>query len=234
MQRSIVFCAASLLAVGCGSTKKEPTTDGSVGKPDKGKITIPDGGGVEEDTGVTPGLEGGVVPGDQGTPQSLSCLEIIQCISKCGETDQTCFTGCINQGSTDGQAKFDALLVCMEGAVKGSCAASCTDPAAKACADCWAAACQTQVDACQGGGGTGTKTCGQVLQCGAACGTDQACVANCISQGTAEAQTLIKAMAQCFNTAAAGTCATPCANQQSQECQTCLSTECKTEMDACI
>lgn len=165
MQSSMILVAASLLAFGCGSSSKTKTDGGTNDKG--GTIKIPDGGGGNTDSGVTPGREGGVVPGDQGTPQQLSCIQIVQCVSKCG-ADQTCATQCISQGTTEAKAQIQALAQCIDTAVKGACAAPCADPQSKACQDCVLPACKAEQDACAGTGGPATDGFGDACDPAAA------------------------------------------------------------------
>jgi hypothetical protein len=82
-------------------------------------------------------------------------------------------------------------------------------------------------------GGGNTQSCTEVLQCAAQC-TDQNCIANCVSKGTADAATKFNALNACLQSAGTGACASDCSNPQSSACTACLQTTCKTEQDACL
>jgi len=92
-----------------------------------------------------------------------------------------------------------------------------------------------------GGGGkkdkgttTQIKDCTDIANCVSKCSSgDQTCMQKCISAAPAKAQTLFKNYSTCLQTAAKGTCATPCAKPSDAKCTSCLKTACKKQIDAC-
>jgi hypothetical protein len=155
----ILALVGALALVGCGSDSKA--------KGDKG-VTLGDSG---------PPTEGGLFPDygsyDYGQPTEggtgTTCVEIMNCIATCGQSDQACMNACVAAGTADAQAKFQALLTCMNNAMTGSCSADCADPSSQACIDCVAQACTAETQACQGGGtATGSNS-------GAICNSTTAC-----------------------------------------------------------
>lgn len=156
----ILALVGALALVGCG--------DDSKAKGDKG-VTLPDGGG--------PG-EGGIFPDygpypDYGQPSEggtgSTCTQIMSCVANCGASDTACLNSCVAAGSADAQAKFQALLTCMNNAGTGTCATDCADPSSQACSTCIAGACAAEITACQAGGtATGSNSgaiCNQSTPC---------------------------------------------------------------------
>ncbi|MCK5800213.1 MAG: hypothetical protein KAI47_23645 [Deltaproteobacteria bacterium] len=111
-----------------------------------------DTGGVVTDTGGVVADTGGVVA-DTGGPATDTCMDIVSCVDACG-TDQTCATACVSKGTADAQAKFQAVLTCFDGAIKGTCATQCANQSDPACGTCVKTECAAENTACQGGGGT--------------------------------------------------------------------------------
>ena len=55
----------------------------------------------------------------------------------------------------------------------------------------------------------------------------------CVTQGTASAQAEFNALNTCLGNAVSGSCASACANIQSNACQQCMATACMTEINGC-
>jgi hypothetical protein len=155
----ILALVGALALVSCG--------DDSKAKGDKG-VTLGDSG---------PPTEGGLFPDygpypDTGPTEGgtgSTCSQIVNCVAACGQSDQACMNACVAAGSADAQAKFQALLTCMNNAGTGACATDCADPSSQACTNCIAQACSAELQACQGGGtATGSNSgaiCNQSTPC---------------------------------------------------------------------
>jgi hypothetical protein len=84
--------------------------------PDSG---APTGSGGAEDTdggGGSTGSGGAEPAPDVGTEagaSAISCLQILQCVGDCGDTDQECADACVVLGSEDAQTKVIALSDCI-------------------------------------------------------------------------------------------------------------------------
>ena len=75
--------------------------------------------------------------------------------------------------------------------------------------------------------------CMGLLECTLPCGENQTCITDCINRGTQAAVTDFQAWISCLQGSMQGTCATDCADPNSQACNDCLETDCATEYDTC-
>ena len=79
-----LLALAALTMLGCGTSgDSQPNSDGGV--------ILPDGGPADLQTGI-------------------SCSAIASCYGKCSVGDQACMNTCFARGSSDAQAKFQAVV----------------------------------------------------------------------------------------------------------------------------
>ncbi|MCA9524486.1 MAG: hypothetical protein KC609_26145 [Myxococcales bacterium] len=166
------------------------------------------------------------VTADTSQPQTdLSCYRIVACQNKCG-TSQACAGACLDNGSTDGKAKYQALGACQT--------SQCPGLTGTAGAECVATKCTTQSDACLEPVTYGSQTCTQLLSClvgPPSCansdGTaDIDCLYNCLEKTKEASVQKYNDLEDCGQK--------NCANETtSQGFQTCVQTNCSTELTAC-
>jgi hypothetical protein len=137
-------------------------------KGDKG-VPLPDvgpPGDLSPDRGPDPDQK----TGGDGDSSVMTCSEIMSCAANCIQGDRAaCQQYCVAQGSTDAQAKFQAMQTCYDTAKTGSCASKCTSFTDQACRDCIAQACLAEITACQ------TSAPVTSSNSGAICSQAQAC-----------------------------------------------------------
>jgi hypothetical protein len=138
----------------CGSSDKGDNKEAGTSSGKDGGVSTKDGNKVKLTDGKTTTSDLKITTSDKGTGTNLSCTEIVECISGCGETDEGCLTACIGKGSTEAQKLVGDLATCMDGAVKGTCAEACkANPQAQDCVTCVQNACSKEFLACSSGGG---------------------------------------------------------------------------------
>jgi hypothetical protein len=86
---ALLLSAATLVGVASGCTVQKANATGS-------------SGGTSADGGVTAAAPG------------LSCLQIVQCIADCPDTDAACPDACANKGTSEGKANILAFGNCIE------------------------------------------------------------------------------------------------------------------------
>ena len=144
-------------------------------------------------TGGTDVPVGGTeMPGGTEMMIANDCGEIVACANSC--QDQSCVQSCFQGGTSEGQARFNDLLECLQGTVQsGQCGQE--DFA------CQNQACGTQLTACVGEQGptmTGTLSCADLNACFSMCDpNDQTCVQGCFDSATANAQQQYGAIVTC-------------------------------------
>jgi hypothetical protein len=116
---------------------------------------------------------------------TLNCNEIIGCINEC--SDQTCYEGCIAQGSPTAQSQIGALLTCIDN--------NCTGLSGEEFQACQNDECRTELRTCQASS-AGTDSCSEVVDCILPC-ADEACVQTCYRSGTLDAQESANAYLVC-------------------------------------
>ena len=80
--------------------------------------------------------------------KTLTCKQAYACGDSCGETDDACWDACLAKLSGLGLAQYDASEDCWDAAVKGSCAASCSNQESDTCYTCVDAKCASQFQTC--------------------------------------------------------------------------------------
>jgi|JI10StandDraft_1071094.scaffolds.fasta_scaffold160814_2 hypothetical protein len=117
----------------------------------------------------------------------LTCAELNDCLSNCGEGDDACANDCFGQASAEGAALFEAAGRCIQAAGGDQ------------------SQCQEEIEACLGGGGPGPGgdlTCGGIFDCAGQCPqNDQACIQGCLQAGTPAAQDEAIELSQCAQAA---------------------------------
>jgi hypothetical protein len=83
--------------------------------------SAPSGGNGKAAPASTDADGGAADPSAKGAAAEtgLTCSEIVDCATKCGETDEACQDACLAKGSSSGQAAANALVAC---ANKNACA----------------------------------------------------------------------------------------------------------------
>jgi hypothetical protein len=196
-----------------------PTAGATAGAlaPVSGAMTLPPMGGVM----TMPPMGGAMTMPPMGGDTPVgggSCVDIVNCIQNEMCADQACFEGCVVTGSPSAQATFATFASCLQGA-----SMTCGQDQ-----NCIAMTCQSEILACQSGGGTVTPppqrdlSCPEVMFCASQCApTDAACQQRCISAVSAEGAPALNSYLMCL---------------QTNMCQTeeCVQTNCSAQYDACI
>ena len=152
-----------------------------------------------------------------GTPTGGgSCVDIVNCVQNQMCADQACLEGCVATGSQSAQATFVSFATCLQRA-----SMTCGQDQ-----NCIAMTCQSEILACQNGGGTVTPppqsnlSCAEVVFCASQC-NDAACQEGCINAVSAADAPVLSAYVMCL---------------QANMCQTeeCVETNCGAQGDACI
>ncbi len=177
----IAFAAVGALAA-CG------------GGGDGGQVTnqdLPDA--------TPPDLQGQDLPGqdlqqpDPGPPNipagNGTCVDIFDCVDQKQCQDQACVQECLAVGSTQAQNQFEALGQCLV----SKCGQFQDQPAQQGY--CVYAECKAENLPCTK---TGDLGCMDMLECAEKCGEDDACVLDCFSQGTYDAQTSLFNILACI------------------------------------
>ena len=147
------------------------------------------------------------------------CGGMISCMALCGE-DQACLQACYDDASADAQAAYDAMEAC----VQPACGDLMNDPTkAQLCA---LKNCEDELAGCTGLGDLG---CQGIIGCMQQCGqTDQACMMDCLNDGSAAGQIALLEIEVCL----VDNCSD--CNQTDTVClQGCLQEHCMTEYNAC-
>lgn len=83
-------------------------------------------------------------------------------------------------------------------------------------------------------------SCGEIVQCGNGCGSDQSCQQGCYDSGSTTGQNQFQALLSCIGEACPSTTGGPCATQGSSACTQCLNTAqdtggaCASTLDTCF
>ncbi|HOW51370.1 MAG TPA: hypothetical protein PLV42_04915 [bacterium] len=238
--RLLWLCAALIVLAACSSEKRLLTTD---------HTPTPDNAVPDEDTAVVDELAGedDALLGDQTLTDDiasddivadedglltdddvlteLTCEEMVNCGNSCSG-DRDCIDACVAMGSTAAQEQYSALETC----ATINCTTEC-DPDAgtvEQCETCAAANCPAEVNACYGI--PDALSCSEIITCQNNCAADQSCRNACVTAGSTEGQAEYNAVLTC----AAAQCATECGSGMTQECQTCITTDCAAEVNACL
>ena len=142
--------------------------------------------------------------GQCNAPEALTCAGINECMMACNPEDpsyETCIQNCKDQGSTDAQNQFNALIQC---AIDNGAQQCTTDQCVN---DIIMAHCTDQYEACFP---TGTMTCSELSDCIMDCAGDQACANDCASESTMDAISKYNTMIACV--------IEQCGEQPTQEC----------------
>ncbi len=151
-------------------------------------------------------------------PVDNDCAEIVNCANSC--QDQNCVQACFNNGTAEGQSRFNSLLSCIQGTVQnGQCA---QDDFA-----CQNQACEGELNACVGEQGptmTGDLSCADLNACFSMCDpNDQNCVQECFNSATATAQQQYSAIITCAQGSGCPETDNACVNNAcANEIQACL------------
>ncbi|MGB0646245.1 MAG: hypothetical protein ACPGQS_03660 [Bradymonadia bacterium] len=159
-------------------------------------------------------------PSSAGT---LSCSEIFECYGQCARGNQRCLDDCERNGTLRAQAQVNAIGSCIE---QNDCQDSgCVD---RLCAS-EVAACNDETNSVQNtgespgevDGSEGDLSCNQVFECFGRCTEgDRACLDECYSSGTADAQDAVSGIGNCV---------------QANQCEddACVAVRCPDEVSAC-
>jgi len=147
-----------------------------------------------------------------------SCSETYDCLVGCA--DGACQQACLATASPEGLSAVQALLTCFE--------TNCATQTGQAFQTCAGQFCGPQVDLCFDAGptATGTQSCDDIYTCMGDCGSDNQCLSTCYAKGTADAQTQLSAMADCFDS--------KCGNTSGQAFQDCAVAQCGDAIDTCL
>jgi len=165
------------------------------------------------------------------------CYYLLTCLNGCDKGDQQCQQACVNQTSKNGLKLYNDIFDCITQACP-ICESNPDDPQCDTCfkqAQQPGAACYGVLQTCLNDRPYGTKKCGEMFQCVNAC-ADQACVQDCLLNGTKTANDLYDAMITC----AMDQCPSCQTNPPGADCDTCFNgalqdaAKCKTKYDACV
>jgi hypothetical protein len=81
------------------------------------------------------GTDGGTGSATTAPPPGTSCLQVLQCIVNCADTDTACPDACNDKGTPEAKGNVEALAKCID-------TEKCQD------GDCTKAKCATEIDAC--------------------------------------------------------------------------------------
>jgi len=145
------------------------------------------------------------------------CMDIMTCVSGCG-MNQQCMQACVNDGSVDGQAAFQALQQCGMDACGNE-----TDPAKQSL--CILQSCKPQYEGCNGP--FGTASCMDMLGCLQGC-QNQQCQMDCLATGSYDGVVALMDIQVCLSEKCAD-----CAQNDANCIQQCAMSKCMTEVIAC-
>jgi hypothetical protein len=77
-----------------------------------------------------------------------TCQQGYNCLQSCGQNDLQCFEACLSKLSAIGMGQYMASETCWDSAVKGVCAASCSDQQSQQCYTCVDGKCAAEFKAC--------------------------------------------------------------------------------------
>lgn len=121
------------------------------------------------------------------TPGEIDCAGIIECVEEC--RTEECWEGCIAQGDPVAQEEFYEILICLE----EECSRFQDDP--DRYAQCQEEECGEEIWTCFGGG-EGTLTCSESLECMSGCRTDE-CRQECYFGATSTGQRQLEELFSC-------------------------------------
>ena len=189
---------ALLLASACSgddgattaTTTETSTTTTSGGETEGTSTTTTTSSGGESDTGTTTTTTGETTEVSTtsdttttttgGDPGNNSCLVVLDCADKCG--DAGCVEKCIADGSDEGAAEAEAVILC-------SANNGCGDDE-----ECLGSNCADELLSCT----SGDATCAALSDCAEACAGEPLCEANCYAAATTLAQAELNQLAQCI------------------------------------
>lgn len=147
-----------------------------------------------------------------------TCGAAYECMVNCGN-DASCQEQCFVNASPQAQGQLNDLFTCLE----DKCGGNMTD---QQFAQCVQDNCSAQTDACFGPAVTGSDTCEQVYDCFGTC-ADDSCYNTCYGEGSAQAQSQINAMLQCFDA--------QCGTIEDQDAWvSCVQDKCASQLTACF
>lgn len=124
------------------------------------------------------------IPGGNGT-----CVDIAVCLNENQCQTQACVQDCLAVGSPQAQNQFAALTQC----AVSKCGQFQDQPMQQGY--CVYTQCKAENQPCTK---TGNLGCKAMLQCAQGCGQNEACILDCLSQGTYEAQTALFNIGACI------------------------------------
>jgi hypothetical protein len=129
-----------VLAFACDGGEQRPTYD--MWAID---LALPDSGPLPD------GLDLSLVDTHSHSDAGLLCGQILQCFVDCEKaTDpDKCRQDCVDQGTPEAQALYNAWYACMTDAVTGACADKCANPQSYSCQQCLVTTCYTDQQACE-------------------------------------------------------------------------------------
>lgn len=196
-----VACAAFLVFGACGDEAVNLFNDlaDAAGNAARDTGMGGEGSGDEADAGnqtLDIGIADTNEEPDVTEPTGTDCIGILECVNTNQCQTQACLEQCVATGTPDAQDLFNAFFAC----IGTNCAGAATD---EEFAECQVEQCGAELSACTGQQvGTGDLTCEEVFGCTTGC-RDQACLQECLGNGTAGAQVQYGALVQC----AAAACA---------------------------
>jgi hypothetical protein len=150
-----------------------------------------------------------------------TCKDIVQCLEDNQCSTSECMNNCIAKGDQNAQDVFNTMGDC----VATNCASYQDLPVSQTA--CIYEKCKSQYEGCNGPVPAGNKSCYNVLNCLSGCGSsDQACMQQCMSNGTFDAQLKFLKLTACVEQKCAGITDTA-------QLQQCLTSKCSTEVSAC-
>lgn len=120
----------------------------------------------------------------------LDCIGVSKCVGACGEV-QVCQEDCFTQGSEQGQADFEAFLVCTD----TNCGLYFEQEKLASGSQCTLENCETEYLKCVE---VGSASCSETLQCMQGCGENGDCLGACATQAEFDALVKLTDILVCF------------------------------------
>ncbi|GEM_PF-2696768 len=156
---------------------------------------------------------------------ALTCDKFTNCLAGCG-TSIVCTLGCHSSAAVEAIKAYYSLTNCGDQYCKGM--------SGQAYGTCTAQKCKGTFDNCFGtggssGGGGGTYSCNQILQCVAQNCKTTACADQCKAKGSAKGQADLKAFIDCKNQY----CKNYCDAGSAAQCNACIKAACAKQNAVC-
>jgi len=146
----------------------------------------------------------------------LDCIAVSKCVAGC-EQDEPCQEACFLQGSEQGQADFEAFLVCTD----TNCGQFFEQEKPAAGSKCTLDNCENEYKLCVE---VGDASCSETLQCMQGCNEDGDCLGACVTQADYDALVKLSDILVCFE----NNCPDPATWQE------CATSSCLMQSMACL